>query len=136
MEDEEALAIARGALRRQEILDEPGAMVSESDAAEILRVSPLTIADLVAKGLVLALPIPGKTTLAFPVFQFDRKRASLLDGFEEVLKELNSEPAINAWAKYLFFVSPRHSLSGAAPLALLQRGEIAKAVALAGAYAS
>lgn len=136
MGDETAAEFAARMRRRKEILDKVGGTIGADEVAQILNVSVPAVTELVAKGRLLALFPPDHATYEFPVFQFDRRRASLLTGLEDVLKELSEEPAITNWAKCQFLLNRRHSLRGQTPLAVLRRGNIAKVVAMAGAYAS
>ena len=131
----ESSARKTGAFRRSALLEEHGGTISADDAGRLLGLSKQAVIDRVKRGQLLALRAIKQNAYRFPVFQFDLENAVLVPGIEDVLRELNAEPSLDAWAKCNFLLSPRDSLGSAPPLALLNRGQAKKVVALARAYA-
>jgi hypothetical protein len=119
-----------------DLLNENGGMCSAEQAARKLDLSKPAILDRAEKGQVLGLRVLKQNAIRFPLFQFAANDDALIPGLDEVLRELKAEPSLDAWAKCNFLLSPRDSLDGKSPLALLQDGQVKKVVALARSYAN
>ena len=131
-----AAALDSGARRRAELLDESGGTCSSIEAAGRLGLSEQAVLERADNGHLIGLRSPPQRDVRFPVFQFSTESKGLILGLDKVLAELRSVPAIDAWAKCNFMLSPRDSLQGETPLTLLKEGQVKRVVELARAYAS
>lgn len=127
----------RGMLRRAELLEARGGHCSSQEAASLLHISKPSILSRYRKGGVLGVQTTSQNAVIFPRWQFDAQRGRVHDGVSRVLAALANQPALDDWAKLVFFLSPRDSLGGKAPLDLATSGvekEVQRAVNLALAY--
>jgi len=126
-------ALARGAVRRAEMLAQSGGVYSPEQAANHLGLNGSASLKLAKFHLLLRLSDPKSGSIVFPVFQFAPDGTGMIPGLKEVIDELREVPEIEDWVICNFLLSPRDSLAGQNPLALLRKGEVQRVVSLAGA---
>lgn len=102
-------------------------MTSEQ-VAKVLNLSRLAVDKRRASNQLLALT-QGKRGYSYPRFQFHEGKT--LDGFEYVLKSLNS---FDSWMQLNFFTSPDERLEGKSPIEALQQGKINEVARIASTY--
>jgi hypothetical protein len=124
-----AKARLRGLARRDTLLGAEGGALSSEGFAERLHVSRQAIDKRRLAGKLLALDV-GRRGYLYPVWQLVPE--GLLMGLEETLEALRSHPPL---AKARFFLSANARLSGERPLDLLRRGEVARVLRAALAFA-
>ena len=132
----EVVARKEGALRRVELLAAHGGTCSAEQAARRVDMSKPAVLERAENGRLLGLRVLKQNAVRFPVFQFAADGGNLILGLDAVLEELRKEPALDAWAKCNFLLTPRDSLKGDTPLRLLQQGKVKTVVALARRYAN
>lgn len=132
----EVVARKEGALRRVELLAAHGGTCSAEQAARRVDMSKPAVLERAENGRLLGLRVLKQNAVRFPAFQFATDSENLIPGLDAVLDELRKEPALDAWAKCNFLLTPRDSLKGETPLSLLQRGQVKTVVALARGYAN
>lgn len=132
----EVVARKAGARRRVELLAAHGGTYSAEQAARRVDMSKPAVLERAENGRLLGLRVLKQNAVRFPAFQFATDSENLIPGLDAVLDELRKEPALDAWAKCNFLLTPRDSLKGETPLSLLQRGQVKTVVALARGYAN
>ncbi len=114
-----APAFARGVHARLELLKEGGGVYTSDQVAEILAISPQTVAKWHNSGKLLALTF-GRRGFRYPRWQFDLDKFAVLPGLEEVLAALSEH---DAWMQNVFFLSANSHLSDRRPLDVLKEGK-------------
>ena len=97
------LAMARGVLARQELMDEEGGSLSSEAVSGLLNISKQAVMKRLKAGTLLAWREERLKAARFPRWQFD-SHGHVLPGFEEVLGILNQDERLDVWAKMLFFL--------------------------------
>lgn len=132
----EVAARVRGVSRNRELLQNAGGACSADAAARWLNMSKPAVLNRAAKGRLIGLRVSKQNAVLFPVFQFSESPDGVVPGFRQVMAALGVQPALDPWAKSNFFLSPRGTLNGKAPIDLLREGKIDEVVALASTYAN
>lgn len=132
-QDKIALALARGLEARQQLAEAEGGSLSSDEAARLLGISKTAVLKRLEAGRLLAWREERLQAARFPNWQFD-KRGQVLAGFEAVLKILNRDERLDAWAKVLFFLQTRSNLGDKRPLDVLREDRLEEVRLAAEAY--
>jgi hypothetical protein len=133
-EDKLAQARVRGLGARQQLAEAEGGSLSSEDVARMLRISKTAVLKRLGSGRLLAWREERLQAARFPRWQLD-EHGQVLAGLEDVLEVLNQDERLDAWAKILFFLQEKQSLSGRRPLDLLREGKLKEVCLAAHAYA-
>jgi hypothetical protein len=128
-------AVISGAQRRDELLRANGGVESSEATARRFGMTKQAVLTRAHHGTLLGLRTVKQNAVVFPLFQFGTDTDGLITGLGEVLRVLSEQPRLDGWAKCNFLLSPRDSLGGTTPLALLRDGHTRRVVNLARAYA-
>lgn len=132
-EDDVALAAARarGALRKQQLLEDAGGAVTGSELADLLGISRQAVSDGRGRHLYFAVPVGDR--LLYPKFQLTN--TGILPGLREFLQAF---PIDDPWGQLNLLLSPSPYLGKGSkkrtPLDALHDGDIGAAVAIASSY--
>lgn len=127
------LAMARGVLARQELMDEEGGSLSSEAVSGLLGLSKQAVMKRLKAGTLLAWREERLKAARFPRWQFD-SHGHVLPGFEEALGILNQDERLDTWAKMLFFLQEKPALGGKRPLDLLREKKLDQVRLSAQAY--
>lgn len=127
------LAMARGVLARQELMDEEGGSLSSEAVSGLLDISKQAVMKRLKAGTLLAWREERLKAARFPRWQLD-SHGRVLPGFEKVLGILNQDERLDVWAKMLFFLQEKPSLGGKRPLDLLREKKLDQVRLSAQAY--
>lgn len=129
-----ALALVRGAAARAEMLRAPqGPCVSAEIAARIVGISKPRILEKAKEGGLFGVRLEKQGAVRFPTWQFDEK-GRVREGLVEVVQTFREISGLDDWAVLTFFLTPRESLRGKAPVDLLIAGDAKRLKALAKAH--
>jgi hypothetical protein len=118
----------RGLQLRRKMLESSGGTLTSQQVAEGLGITRQAVDKRRSSNQLLALT-QGKRGYRYPSFQFDEGK--ILDGFEEVLGELN---ALDPWMQLNFFTSAHERLGGKTPIKALQEGLVGEVKNVACGY--
>lgn len=122
-----AAARARGAFRKQRLLEQAGGAVTGSELADLLDISRQAVSEGRNSHLYFGLPLGDR--YVYPKFQLTE--SGTLPGLREFLSAF---PIQDAWAQLLLLLSPSPRLGKRTPLDALKHGDIKDAVGVAARY--
>jgi len=125
-------AIKQGNSMCKKLREAEGGSLSAEDAARELKISTVAIINRYKKGLLVAWKEECQNAYRFPVWQF--KDGKVLDGLEDVLKELNRAKQLDDFGRMLFFLSTSQFLEDKRPLDCLRDGDTSNVMLLAENY--
>lgn len=124
-------ALMRGAAARAEMIDAHGGCVSADDAGRLLGLSKTRVLERYREGTLLGVRVEKQNAVKFPVWQFQDAESKVRPGVAEAIAVFRELPQLDDWAILTFFLSPRDSLGGKAPVKLLLAGKAERVVNLA-----
>jgi len=124
-------ALIRGAAARTGMLEAHGGSVSADQASTLLDVSKTRVLERYKEGTVLGVRIEKQNAVRFPVWQFLPGEPKVRPGVAETIAVFRETPGLDDWAIMTFFLAPRDSLGGKAPVDLLAAGHSKRVVNLA-----
>ncbi len=127
-------ALVRGAAARAAMLRAPqGPCVSAEAAAGIVGLSKPRVLEKAKEGSLFGVRLEKQGAVRFPTWQFD-ENGRVREGLVEAVQTFREVPELDDWAVLTFFLTPRESLHGKAPVDLLIAGDAKRLVALAKAH--
>lgn len=124
-------AYMRGAAARSEMLEAHGGSISADEAGRLLGLSKTRVLERYREGTLLGIRVEKQNAVRFPLWQFEERRAAVRAGIAKVIAVFRQIKNLDDWTVITFFLSPRESLRGKAPVSLLLTGDAEKLVKLA-----
>jgi hypothetical protein len=122
-----AESLAKGAIVKQELLEQSGGGLTATQVASALRITRQAVDKRRIRGTLLAVPT-GSGDYVYPACQFDSD--GVIPRLEDVLQSFQIE---GPWTRLSVLLAPSPSLRGKSILEALKAGDVERAIAVANA---